>query len=115
MIWGSQYDAMMRWMQDNGVDVTETPTDTPSATLQNAVRNTGEITGGEGNKDVINNVYDILGNRLEWTQEANFTIRRVLRGGFYGGAYSPSGRYNYSISPSRDDAYSGSRFTFYIK
>ena len=111
MIWGSQYDAMMRWMQYNGVDVTSTD----SSKLQNAERNIGSITGGENNKDVINNVYDILGNRLEWTQEANFTIRRVLRGGFYGGAYSPSGRYNYSISPSRDDAYSGSRFTFYIK
>ena len=114
MIWGSQYDAMMRWMQDNGVDVTETPTDTPSATLQNAVRNTGEITGGEGNKDVINNVYDILGNRLEWTQEAYSTRIRVLRGGVYGYDYSPSVRF-VSCGASGYGAGNGSRFTLYIK
>ena len=113
MIWGSQYDAMMRWMQDNGVDVTEKPTDTPSSTLQNAVRNTGEITGGENNKDVINNVYDLLGNRYEWTQEASYTNLRVLRGGLCYHAYSPSNRL--SSRPSDDNANYGSRFTLYIK
>ena len=113
MIWGSQYDAMMKWMQNNGVDVTETPTDTPSSTLQNAVRNTGEITGGEGSKDVINNVYDILGNRWEWTQEVEDTSYRVLRGSRYGVFISPS--YRYSYSPSADSAGGGSRFTLYIK
>ena len=114
MIWGSQYDAMMKWMQNNGVDVTETPTDTPSSTLQNAVRNTGEITGGENNKDVINNVYDLLGNRYEWTQEASYTNLRVLRGGgYFRHAYSPSNRL--SSRPSDVNANLGSRFTLYIK
>mgnify|MGYP004502477937 CR=1 FL=1 len=110
MIWGSQYDAMMRWMQDNGVDVTSTD----SSKLQNAVRNTESITGGENNKDVINNVYDILGNRWEWTQEAFITSMRVLRGGRYNGDYSPSVRYLGS-DPSDDNASYGSRFTLYIK
>ena len=113
MIWGSQYDAMMRWMQDNGVDVTERPTDTPSSTLQNAVRNTGSTTGGANNKDVINNVYDLLGNRREWTQEADYTDCRVLRGGFYDFADSPSNRR--SGGPSNAPANFGSRFTLYIK
>ena len=114
MIWGSQYDAMMRWMQNNGVDVTEKPTDTPSATLQNAERNKENTTGGENNKDVINNVYDILGNRLEWTQEANYPGYRVLRGGNYGDADSPSGR-SRRTNPSSASTYHGSRFTLYIK
>ena len=109
MIWGSQYDAMMRWMQYNGVDVTSTD----SSKLQNAERNIGSITGGENNKDVINNVYDLLGNRYEWTQEANLTSYRVLRGGDYLYAHSPSLRSN--TNPSNDLAYSGSRFTLYIK
>ena len=114
MIWGSQYDAMMRWMQDNGADVTEKPTNTPSATLQYAERNTGSTTGGENNKDVINNVYDILGNRLEWTQEAYSTRIRVLRGGVYGYDYSPSVRF-VSCGASGYGAGNGSRFTLYIK
>ena len=115
MIWGSQYDAMMRWMQNNGVDVTEEPTDTPSSTLQNAVRNTGEITGGKGNKDVINNVYDLLGNRLEWTQEADSSwgARRVLRGGKDCMVYSLSSRNN--CPPTYEEACGGCRFTLYIK
>lgn len=113
MIWGSQYDTMMRWMQDNGVDVTEEPTDTPSATLQNAVRNTGSITGGENNKDVINNVYDLLGNRWEWTQEVNDADLRVVRGGCYNNDRSPT---HYSNStPSRTYGDHGSRITLYIK
>ena len=95
----------------NGVDVTSTD----SSKLQNAVINTGEITGGEGNKDVINNVYDLLGNRLEWTQEANsfWGARRVLRGGVYNIAYSLSFR-NHCL-PTYEGAYGGCRFTLYIK
>ena len=114
MIWGSQYDAMMRWMQGNGVDVTETPTDTPSSTLQNAVRNEGSTTGGENNKDVINNVYDLLGNRYEWTQEANSTDVRVILGGRYGRARSPSNRHDVG-NPSAYDVSCGSRIVLYIK
>ena len=108
MIWGSQYDTMMRWMQDNGVDVTSTD----SSKLQNAERNTGSITGGENNKDVINNVYDLLGNRYEWTQEADNANGRVLRGGRYSLAVSPSDR---CVVPSVGGPNCGSRFTLYIK
>ena len=110
MIWGSQYDAMMRWMQDNGVDVTSTD----SSKLQNAERNTGSTTGGKSNKDVINNVYDILGNRFEWTQEATDTYHRVLRGGSYDNASSPRYRGSYDI-PYYGNVSNGSRFTLYIK
>ena len=49
MIWGSQYDAMMRWMQDNGIDVTGNIGDN---------RNTGTTTGTTGT-DIINNIYDV--------------------------------------------------------
>ncbi len=68
MIWGSQYDAMMRWMQDNGVDVTV-----------NIGRNTGEITGSS-QTDIIKNVYDLYGCHYEWTLESYSTNTRVSRG-----------------------------------
>ena len=112
MIWGSQYDAMMRWMQNNGVDVNSTT----SSDLQNATKNPGSTTGGTS-KDIINNIYDIWGNRFEWTQEANRTSNRVSRGGSYGNAMSPSNRsYLSGVSyPSSTDSIYGSRFTLYIK
>ena len=70
MIWGSQYDAMMRWMQDNGVDVTGNIGDN---------RNTGTTTGTSGT-DIINNIYDLYGCHFEWTLEAFYTGGRVYRG-----------------------------------
>ena len=46
-----------------------------------AIKNTNStITGPEGDKDVIKNVYDLYGGRLEWTLEANNTSTRVLKG-----------------------------------
>ena len=70
MIWGSQYDAMMRWMQDNDVDVKSNIGDN---------RNT-ETTTGTSETDIINNIYDIYGCHFEWTLEAYNTDGRVLRG-----------------------------------
>ena len=70
MIWGSQYDAMMRWMQDNDVDVTGNIGDN---------RNTGTTTG-TSETDIINNIYDLYGCHYEWTLEANDTVSRVSRG-----------------------------------
>ena len=70
MIWGSQYDAMMRWMQDNDIDVKGNIGDK---------RNRGTTTGTSGT-DIINNIYDLYGCHLEWTLEANSTNFRVYRG-----------------------------------
>lgn len=115
MIWGSQYDEMMRWMQGNGINVTEEPTNTPSPTLQNAVRNSSNtrVTGAEDSKDKLNNIYDILGNSYEWTLEAYWANTRVNRGGYYAYVYSPSNR-NFAIPVDTLDNY-GSRLTLYIK
>ena len=71
MIYGSQYDQMMIWLNSNEIDVT-------SATPNGASRNTSRITGSRDN-DKLNNIYDLLGNSFEWTLEANYTNRRVLR------------------------------------
>ena len=116
MIWGSQYDAIMNWMKSNNINVTSTtPTDLSIGTTS---KNTTRVTGGANNgqtvsKDKLSNIYDLLGNSLEWTQEANNTYYRVIRGGYYNSSLAPS--YRSYDCPTDTLSYDGSRFTLYIK
>ena len=116
MIWGSQYDAMLKWMKGNKINVTSSsPTDLSIGTTS---RNTTRVTGGANNgqtvsKDKLSNIYDLLGNIREWTQEAISTAYRISRGGYYSGSYAPSSRTdNY---PASTFSSYGSRLTLYIK
>ena len=117
MIWGSQYDAMMKWMQGNGIDVTSTrPTDLSiGATSKNTTRVTGGANSGQtASKDKLSNIYDLLGNSQEWTIEANYAYYRVVRGGRYDYSYLP--KYRYSYSPyDTPYSYYGSRLALYVK
>ena len=88
MVWGCQYDAMLKWMQTNSVDVTS-PTPVPRAD-----RNQNRTTGTK-EEDKILNIYDILGNSYEWTLEAYNSYDRANRGGYYDDSYSPRYRYYY--------------------
>ncbi len=113
MIWGSQYDAMMNWMhKDSNINVnSKTP-------VAGASRNTTRITGGpnEGeteSKDILKNVYDLLGNSWEWTLEADSSYYRVYRGGDYYYSNSPANRFK--SNPYGTDSDYSSRLTLYIK
>ena len=116
MIWGSQYDAMLKWMKGNKINVTSSsPTDLSIGTTS---KNTTRVTGGANNgqtvsKDKLSNIYDLLGNSREWTQEANNTNYRVYRGGRYDTGHAPSYRNYYG--PTLTNSYGGSRLTLYIK
>ena len=116
MIWGSQYDAMLKWMKGNKINATSSsPTDLSIGTTS---KNTTRVTGGANNgqtvsKDKLSNIYDLLGNSYEWTQEANDTNGRVYRGGYYDISSAPS--YRRSYSPTNTDSRDGSRLTLYIK
>ena len=116
MIWGSQYDAMLKWMKGNKINVTSSsPTD---LSIGNTSKNTTRVTGGANNgqtvsKDKLSNIYDLLGNSLEWTQETNNTYYRVIRGGYYNSSLAPS--YRSYDCPTDTLSYDGSRFTLYIK
>ena len=116
MIWGSQYDAMLKWMKGNKINTTSSsPTDLSIGTTS---KNTTRVTGGANNgqtvsKDKLSNIYDLLGNSLEWTQEANNTSYRVIRGGYYNSSIAPS--YRSYDCPTDTLSYDGSRFTLYIK
>ncbi len=109
MIWGSQYDAMMNWLQkDSNVNVnSETPI-TGTARNEDTERRTGYV-----ETDKIKNVYDLLGNSREWILEAIYSSSRVLRGGSYYTSYSPASR-NYD-HPDDINSYASSRLTLYIK
>ncbi len=114
MIWGSQYDAMMNWMhKDSSVNVNST---TPVA---EASKNTTRITGGPNSgqtesKDIIKNVYDLLGNSREWTLEALNSLSRVYRGGYYNYSNSPAYRSYYNYPNYTSSGYS-SRLALYVK
>ena len=67
MTWGSQYDAMMNWMQKNGINV-------------NATGNRNkDTTTGTSETDILKNIYDLYGCHYEWTSEADSTDRRMYR------------------------------------
>ena len=116
MIWGSQYDTMMNWMKGNNINVTSSsPTDLSIGTTS---KNTTRVTGGANNgqtvsKDKLSNIYDLLGNSREWTQEASNTNYRVYRGGLYNRSSAPSSRGSYL--PPNTGSFNGSRLTLYIK
>ena len=116
MIWGSQYDAMMKWMQGNGINVTSyTPTDLSiGATSRNKTRVTGGANSGQTvSKDKLSNIYDLLGNSYEWILEADYTYSRVVRGGYYSISFSPKNRVS-GYYPYNTDSYFASRLALYV-
>ncbi len=111
MIWGSQYDAMMLWMKENGIKVENGGNETDTKPTITAERNKNEITGAELN-DIVNNVFDVWGCHIEWTLENYGTYGRVNRGGDAAESYSLISR-NGSY-PSRAYSNFGTRFTLTI-
>ena len=106
MIWGSQYNAMLNWMQkgEQGAKVISTTNGNHSGSPT--------ITGGTP-KDIINNIYDLGGNLNECTIAAHNTDYRISMGGDYYYGNTPSIHNNctpYGTSPA-----GGSRLSLYIK
>ena len=111
MVWGAQWDQMMKWMENNGINVTiANPIDPIIGTT---VKNTSRITGDQP-KDRINNLFDLLGNNLEYSQTAYQNDSRSCRGGSYKSnqSFSPS-YYGYGYSTSSYE-HVATRMTFYI-
>ena len=104
MIWGSQYDAMMIWMQKTGTTI---------GTEYDKTKKNKEKVTGKSTIDVINKVYDLLGCHWEWILESFKNSERVGRGGDHVYGDTPSCR-STNISSDADD-YDGSRLLLYIK
>ncbi len=115
MIWGSQYDAMLNWMQSGSQ--AEKINGTTNGNHSKVLKNTGAT-----ETDVINNIYDLEGNLFEWTLEAHHDKYRAKRGGdFHSSLYAASsrdskGENSFSGSyPSAKDSGNGTRLSLYIK
>ena len=91
----------MSWMTKNGEIVTTAKTG-----------NSTKITGNQS-LDVYKNIYDLVGNSLEWTLEANDTVFRTRRGGNSSYTYAPSNRY--SNFPYGAGVSNSSRPTLYVE
>ena len=124
MIWGCQWDVTMNWLISSGAKTSD-EVNKDSSTWGNyrnyntANNYTEGTTGYEKNAGSLqntgssenwkaNNIYDLAGNVSEWTQEANDTGYRALRGGNYGynGSYYPASyRYDYGLPDSSVNDY----------
>ena len=109
MIWGSQYDAVLNWMQFTGIDVTL------GASISNNTKSNQDSNSRTGvvYNDKLNNIYDLFGLRNEWTMEVNRTYRRCARGGNNGIGVSICSRLNFN--PEENEVSRGSRPTLYIQ
>ena len=99
MIYGNQWDEVMRWLKQTKFKGEEEKVDKDSSSWGNF--NTGNYPkiSGFSEEWKANNIYDLAGNCNEWTQEANGSFYRIARGGHCNGD-----GYTDSVS-SRSNAY----------
>ena len=95
MVYGNQWDEVMSWLVETG-DKTDYQVNENSADWGNSNDSIGAAEADSGTKQLsgkneawkANNIYDLAGNCSEWTQTADGTDARILRGGFCSGSAS---------------------------
>ena len=110
MMWGSQYDAMMNWMQSNNIDVTAKPDGI------NIIKNSSYETGSEA-YDIVKNVFDLYGCHNEWTLGASIDCYRIGKGGYrYDGNNNSLVTHmdNWPANPGANGADASTRLTLYV-
>ena len=116
MIWGSQWDATMRWMYNSGNEEKKKYTyDSTGKGNYSGTNGNQPIATGSIEAYAVNNIYDMAGNVNDWTIEANNTGYRVSRGGSYinnGYGYPASSRYD--NGPTGSDDGDGFRVALYM-
>ena len=113
MIWGSQWDATMRWMYNSGNE--EKKKYTYDSAGKGHYSSRTPIETGSVDTYAVNNIYDMAGNMNDRTIEANNTYNRVLRGGYYNdiGDVTPASSH-YRSNPMLSGANSGFRVALYM-
>ena len=81
MIWGSQWDATMRWMYNSGNE--EKKKYTYDSRGKGNYSSDSPIATGSIEAYAVNNIYDMAENVRDWAIEAYGTILRDGRGGYY--------------------------------
>ena len=108
MIWGSQYDTMMNWMQGLGENVTS---------INSSKQNNSHVTGSDQD-DIMRNIYDLYACHYEWTIEADSSSLgnyRVIRGSASNMNPNSSPSYRCSSFPNGTGSHYSSRITLYVK
>ena len=114
MIWGSQWDATMRWMYESGdlnKKIYTYNSDGKGNYNSDAIIPTGTI-----EEYSVNNIYDMAGNVVDWTIEANTDDYRINREGNinHGGMEDPASERYIDDSPTTNNTVYGSRVSLYI-
>ena len=110
MIWGAQWDVTCLWLEQNDYDINDSTSygnyynvDVYSSDGSSIIKPSGteqKLETGITTFTRANNVYDLAGNCMEWTQEARYTYYRYFRGGTYSdyGSSSPvTDRFSYNV------------------
>ena len=107
MIWGCQYDQVIKFLKENGED----------PEIGHTYIATGRALSGQNEQDCMKNIYDLEGNHYEWTAEAYSTNLRAFRGRYFGSAtigyFYPASNRIYDFPAVFFDA-SSSRTTLYL-
>ena len=111
MIWGCQYDQIIKFLSENSINE---PQIGHTARQLNAQKLTGETT-----TDIMSNIYDLEGNNIEWTAQADFTYDRVYRCGYFYSVVSNSrflpASFRYNSNPTNTNCGFASRSVLYVK
>ena len=107
MIWGCQYDQVIKFLKENGED----------PEIGHTYIADSRALSGQNKQDCMKNMYDLEGNYREWTTEAYSTNNRAHRGSSYDDVihslfFSVSNR-NENL-PTSDYGSGSSRSTLYL-